>query len=213
MLQTRFTVSPFTWHPSPFCFSQPNNWNHPLFTIAKRWKEPNFPSADEYIKCVIHIQWNIAAAKSLQSCPTLCDPIDSSPSGSAVSGILQARTLEWVAIAFSNKGILFSLKKKKMLRHAAAWIALEDIMPREISQSQRTGTVWFHLFLEWSDSQSRVICHGLRRRGYGEERAAVELVQRFSLGRWEFWRWMVGVMMVQQCECTLMSCKCRLKNS
>ena len=43
-----------------------------------------------------------AAAKSLQSCPTLCDPIDSSPPGSPVSGILQARTLEWVAISFSN---------------------------------------------------------------------------------------------------------------
>ena len=43
-----------------------------------------------------------AAAKSLQSCPTLCDPIDSSPLGSPVSGILQARTLEWVAISFSN---------------------------------------------------------------------------------------------------------------
>ena len=43
-----------------------------------------------------------AAAKSLQSCPTLCDPIDGSPSGSAIPGILQARTLEWVAIAFSN---------------------------------------------------------------------------------------------------------------
>ena len=43
-----------------------------------------------------------AAAKSLQSCPTLCDPIDSSPPGSPVPGILQARTLEWVAISFSN---------------------------------------------------------------------------------------------------------------
>ena len=43
-----------------------------------------------------------AAAKSLQSCPTLCDPIDSSPLGSPVPGILQTRTLEWVAIAFSN---------------------------------------------------------------------------------------------------------------
>ena len=43
-----------------------------------------------------------AAAKSLQSCPTLCDPIDGSPPGSPVPGILQARTLEWVAIAFSN---------------------------------------------------------------------------------------------------------------
>ena len=45
-----------------------------------------------------------AAAKSLQSCPTLCDPIDGSPSGSSVPGILQARTLEWVAISSSNAG-------------------------------------------------------------------------------------------------------------
>ena len=43
-----------------------------------------------------------AAAKSLQSCPTLCDPRDDSPPGSPVPGILQARTLEWVAISFSN---------------------------------------------------------------------------------------------------------------
>ena len=43
-----------------------------------------------------------AAAKSLQLCPTLCDPIDGSPPGSPIPRILQARTLEWVAIAFSN---------------------------------------------------------------------------------------------------------------
>jgi len=43
-----------------------------------------------------------AAAKLLQSCPTLCDPIDSSPPPSPIPGILQARTLEWVAISFSN---------------------------------------------------------------------------------------------------------------
>ena len=43
-----------------------------------------------------------AAVKSLQSCPTLCDPIDGSPPGSLVPGILQARTLEWVAISFSK---------------------------------------------------------------------------------------------------------------
>ena len=49
--------------------------------------------------------WNTAAAaaaKSLQSCPILCDPKDGSPPGSSVHGILQARTLEWVAISFSN---------------------------------------------------------------------------------------------------------------
>jgi len=62
---------------------------------------------DEQMKeSVIVIQWNTAAsaAKLLQSCPTLCDPIDGSPPGSSVPGILQARTLEWVAIAFSNAG-------------------------------------------------------------------------------------------------------------
>ena len=50
----------------------------------------------------LHQKMNAAAAKSLQSCRTLCDPIDGSPPGPAVPGILQARTLEWVAISFSN---------------------------------------------------------------------------------------------------------------
>ena len=49
------------------------------------------------------LEWTAtAAAKSLQSCPTLCDPRDGSPRGSPVPGILQARTLKWVAISFSN---------------------------------------------------------------------------------------------------------------
>ena len=55
-----------------------------------------------YIYMYVYIGVAAAAAKSLQSCPTLCDPIDSSPPGSPVPGILQARTLEWVAISFSN---------------------------------------------------------------------------------------------------------------
>ena len=55
-------------------------------------------------KTVSAISWSAAAvaAKSLQSCPTLCDPIGGSPPGSSVPGTLQARTLEWVAIAFSD---------------------------------------------------------------------------------------------------------------
>ena len=63
----------------------------------------------EYIKAVYchlayltYMQSAAAAAKSFQLCPTLCDPIDGSPPGSPVPGILQARTLEWVAISFSN---------------------------------------------------------------------------------------------------------------
>ena len=61
--------------------------------IKKRWKE--------YTK-ELYRKYLAAAVKSLQSCPTLCDPIDDSPPGFAVLGILQARTLEWVAISFSN---------------------------------------------------------------------------------------------------------------
>ena len=49
-----------------------------------------------------HIYTAAAAANSLQSCPTLCNPIDRSPPGSPIPGILQARTLEWVAISFPN---------------------------------------------------------------------------------------------------------------
>ena len=56
----------------------------------------------KYNLCILDTIYAAAAAKSLQSCPTLCDPIDGGPPGSPVPGILQARTLEWVAISFSN---------------------------------------------------------------------------------------------------------------
>ena len=62
-----------------------------------------------------------AAAMSLQSCPTLCDPIDSSPPGSPVPGILQARTLEWVAIAF-----LLLIKLQMLSRYLFLEIALHS---------------------------------------------------------------------------------------
>ena len=71
-----------------------------------------FKEGDLYLETQMHREDDVkmeaeigvaaAAAKSLQSCPTLCDPIDGSPPGSPVPGILQARTLEWVAISFSN---------------------------------------------------------------------------------------------------------------
>ena len=71
------------------------------------------------------------AAKSLQSCPTLCDPIDGSPPGSPVPGILQARTLEWVAISFSNawkgKVKVMSLSHVQLL--ATPWTAAYQAPP------------------------------------------------------------------------------------
>ena len=74
----------------------------PVFNRAvKVWFTPRFPAY--WDKCVWPSTFlAAAAAKSLQSCPTLCDPTDGSPPGSPVPGILQARTLEWVAITFSN---------------------------------------------------------------------------------------------------------------
>ena len=67
--------------------------------------EDGFPKimAKKFQSLVLHNRSGAAAAaKSLQSCLTLCDPIDGSPPGSPVTGILQARTLEWVAIYFSS---------------------------------------------------------------------------------------------------------------
>ena len=73
-----------------------------LSIIVKYQKYPKWPLTLELISEMYFIQRNAAAAKSLRSCPTLCDPRDSSPPGSPVPGILQARTLEWGAISFSN---------------------------------------------------------------------------------------------------------------
>ena len=73
----------------------------------------------------------LAAAKSHQSCPTLCDPIDSSPPGSTVPGILQARTLEWVAISFSNewkwKGKVKSFSRVRLF--STPWTAAYQAPP------------------------------------------------------------------------------------
>ena len=65
-------------------------------------KKNNFSDCLNIIQIMLHDRNASAAAKSLQSCPTLCDPIDGSPPRSPVPGILQARTLEWIAISFSN---------------------------------------------------------------------------------------------------------------
>ena len=91
--------------------------------IKTRWKElykKDLHDPDNHNGVITHLEPDIlecqvkwalgsttenkaaATAKSLQSCPTLCDPIDGSPPGSPVPGVLQARTLEWVAISFSN---------------------------------------------------------------------------------------------------------------
>ena len=82
-------------------------------------------------KSIFYLKWEYAAAaKSRQSCPTLCGPIDGSPPGSPVPGILQARTLEWGAISFINawkwKVIVKSLSRVRLL--ATPWTAVYRLL-------------------------------------------------------------------------------------
>ena len=80
---------------------------------------------------IVSLNPAVAAAKSLQSCPTLCDPIDCSPPGSPVPGILQARTLEWVAISFSSAW-KWKVKVKSLSRvrlFATPWTAAYQAPP------------------------------------------------------------------------------------
>ena len=81
--------------------------------------------------CIFASSWVIvtttAAVKSLQSCPTLCNPIDGCPPGSPVPGILQARTLEWVAISFSNALKLKSLSRVRLF--ATPWNVAHQAPP------------------------------------------------------------------------------------
>ena len=89
-----------------------------------------------------------AAPKSLQSCPTLCDPIDGSPPGSAVTGILQARTLEWVAISFSNAW------KWKVKMKSLSHVRWERLKAGEGDDRRREGWIapWTQRTWVWTGS-------------------------------------------------------------
>ena len=82
------------------------------------------------------------AAKLLQSCPTLCDPIDGSPPGSSIPGILQARTLEWIAISFPNAG-KWKVKVKSLSR---AWL----VATPWTTAHQAPLSMWFSRQEYWS---------------------------------------------------------------
>ena len=113
----------FQWNindPTLVCFCFSNRKNKDIFGYLRKWEGLTgsfFSSA--------------AAAKSLQSCPTLCDPRDGSPPGSPVRGILQARTPEWVAISFSNEW-KWKVKVKSLSRvqpSVTPWTAAHQAPP------------------------------------------------------------------------------------
>ena len=73
-----------------------------LWPLSSHFPQSSVPSPQSLATTILLCFYAAAAAKSLQSCPTLCDPMDGSLPGSAVPGIFEARLLEWVAIAFST---------------------------------------------------------------------------------------------------------------
>ena len=125
-----------------------------LFLIAQKGK-PKCPSTAA------------AAAKSRQSCPTLCDPIDGSPPGSSVPGILQARTLEWVAISFSNSW-KWKVKVKSLSRFwlfVTSWTVAYQAPP---SMGFPRQEYWSRVplpspFINWEINKSSVayLCNGI----------------------------------------------------
>ena len=103
--------------------------------ISPAWKYERFLSLSMLSQC-----WSnaAAAAKSLQSCPTLCNPIDGSPPGSAVPEILQARTLEWVPLPSPSEAIEHVKKKLKLWEHLMILISLVTQMVKHLPTMQET---------------------------------------------------------------------------
>ena len=90
------------WHPTPVFWPGESHGQRSLVGYSP-WRHKEVDTTQQLTLALFTIA-AAAAAKSLQSCPTLCDPRDGSAAGSPFPGILQARTLEWAAISFSNAG-------------------------------------------------------------------------------------------------------------
>ena len=125
-----------------------------------------------------------AAAKSLQSCPTLCDPTDSSPPGSTVPGILQARTLEWIAISFSN-----AWKWKAKVKSVSKCLTPRDPMDCSLPDSSIHG-IFQARVLEWvaiafSDDKPRQ--HIKKKRNYFADKGLSSQSYGFSSSHVLIW--------------------------
>ena len=131
----KFQILPAVSHVCSVCNTLFLQWHLKLKTLPEKCNMIVFLKT---IWCIYILsakantnEYAAAAAKSLKSCPTLCDPIDGSPPGSPVPGILQARTLEWVAISFSNAW-KWKVKVKSLSRvwpSATPWTAAFQAPP------------------------------------------------------------------------------------
>ena len=136
-----------------------HNKGLPTFSVqvicyVSLWKHPL--SSDKIYSTFYSQHLYAAAAKLLQSCPTLCDTIDGSPSGSPVPGILQARTLEWVAISFSNA---WKWKVKVKSLFVIPWTAALQAPPSMGFSRQERVLEWdaiaFSAILVWEVSKKK----------------------------------------------------------
>ena len=99
LLQHHISKASILWHSAFFIV----HLSHPYMTTGKTIALTRQSIVGKVMSLLFNmLSATAAAAKSLQLCPTLCDPINGNPPGSAIPGILQARTLEWVAISFSS---------------------------------------------------------------------------------------------------------------
>ena len=153
--------------------------------VSLSYTEPRSERKDRDNAVLISIPAAAAAAKSCQSCPTLCDPTDGSPPGSSVPGILQARILEWVAISFSrcqyqqweilsipNLEVMqvacrIDWKKRRwnLGRGASVWV---QVMVNTLLMS---GALWHHCESCWFHAASRTVISSMcESRSLGQYR-------------------------------------------
>ena len=143
MLKNAQTTQPHVMASTTLCYVLVTSvWNREdPCSILLAWPQAAWESAT--LTALSALFRAAAAAKSLQSCPTLCDPIDGSPPGSPIPGILQARTLESVAISFSN-ALKWKVKVKSQL-----YPTLSDPMDHSLPGSSVHG-IFQARVLEWS---------------------------------------------------------------
>ena len=142
-----------------YCFSNAiKEWGDFVMRDLRFYRIQSDCEAIDYMPYLIPVV--AAAAKLLQSCPTLCDPIDGSPPGSPIPGILQARTLEWVATSFSNTW-KWKVKVKSLSRvrlFATAWSTAHQAPPSMGFSRQEywSGVPSPSLSCSWKCSNSRL---------------------------------------------------------
>ena len=139
-----FPMCPRSQEPAPYNLKA---GPHQIPNLPTSWSRTSHPSRTVRNQLLLFTSHSAAAAKSLQSCPTLCDPREGSPPGSPIPGILQARTLEWVAISFSSAW-KWKVKVKSESEVAQSHPTLSDPMDCSLPGSLVHG-IFQARVLEW----------------------------------------------------------------